>query len=59
MPLNGTEFDPGAVEMINGSKPDGPQCARFKSHTKEKDKRNCIYSPKVVKASTQANCIDL
>ncbi|KAL0849939.1 hypothetical protein ABMA28_011863 [Loxostege sticticalis] len=38
MPLNASEFDPGAVEMINGSKPDGPMCGRFKSHTKEKDK---------------------
>uniref|UniRef100_A0A2A4JF08 Ion transport domain-containing protein n=1 Tax=Heliothis virescens TaxID=7102 RepID=A0A2A4JF08_HELVI len=38
LPLNGSDFDPGAVEIINGSKPDGPQCARFKSHSKEKDK---------------------
>ncbi|KAM3958296.1 transient receptor potential cation channel subfamily V member nanchung [Aphomia sociella] len=38
IPINGTEFDSGAVEVINGTKSDGPQCARFKSHTKEKDK---------------------
>ncbi|CAB3220911.1 unnamed protein product [Arctia plantaginis] len=38
MPLNGSDFDPGAVEMINGSKSDGPQCARFKSHRQDKDK---------------------
>ncbi|XP_063834932.1 transient receptor potential cation channel subfamily V member 5 [Ostrinia nubilalis] len=38
MPLNASEFDPGAVELMNGSKPDGPMCGRFKSHTKEKDK---------------------
>ncbi|KAL4705266.1 hypothetical protein ACJJTC_010285 [Scirpophaga incertulas] len=36
--LNTTELEPGAVEVINGSKPDGPMCARFKSHSKEKDK---------------------
>lgn len=38
IPLNGTEFDAGAVEMINATKPDGSQCARFKSHPKDRDK---------------------
>lgn len=38
IPLNGSDFDPGAVEMVNGSRPDGAQCARFKSHSKDKDK---------------------
>ncbi|CAG9782810.1 unnamed protein product [Diatraea saccharalis] len=38
MQLNATDFDMGAVEMVNGTKPGGPKCAKFKSHTKEKDK---------------------
>ncbi|KOB61355.1 Nanchung, partial [Operophtera brumata] len=33
-----TEFDPGAVEMINSTKTEGAQCARFKSHPKDKDR---------------------
>ncbi|XP_053601243.1 transient receptor potential cation channel subfamily V member 5 [Plodia interpunctella] len=36
--INLAELDPGAVEMINATKADGPQCARFKSHSKDKDK---------------------
>ncbi|XP_050352578.1 transient receptor potential cation channel subfamily V member 5 [Nymphalis io] len=37
LPQAGIEFDPGAVEVFNGSKP-GIQCGRFKSHPKEKEK---------------------
>lgn len=40
IPLNGSEFDPGAVEFVNGTKSDGHSaCGRFKSHPKDKDKR--------------------
>lgn len=40
IPLNGTEFDPGAVELVNGTKSDRHNaCGRFKSHPKDKDKR--------------------
>lgn len=40
IPLNGSEFDPGAVEFVNGTKSDGRTiCGRFKSHPKDKDKR--------------------
>ncbi|CAK1600101.1 unnamed protein product [Parnassius mnemosyne] len=34
---NATELDPGAVEVINVTKP-GIHCSRFKSHRKDKDK---------------------
>ncbi|XP_026484620.2 transient receptor potential cation channel subfamily V member 5 [Vanessa tameamea] len=37
LPQAGIEFDPGTVEVFNGSKP-GVQCARFKSHPKDKEK---------------------
>ncbi|KAG6455589.1 hypothetical protein O3G_MSEX009288 [Manduca sexta] len=38
MPRNGVDFDPKAVEVLNGSKFHGTKCARFKSHPKDKDK---------------------
>ncbi|KAJ0181333.1 hypothetical protein K1T71_003418 [Dendrolimus kikuchii] len=34
--LSGIDLDPGAVELLNGTKSDGPQCSHFKSHSKEK-----------------------
>lgn len=40
IPLNGSEFDPGVVGFVNGTKSDGHiTCGKFKSHPKEKDKR--------------------
>lgn len=36
--LNGIDLDSGAVEVLNGTKADGPKCSHFKSHTKDKSK---------------------
>ncbi|GBP18545.1 Transient receptor potential cation channel subfamily V member 6 [Eumeta japonica] len=38
MHSNSSDFDDGAVEMLNDTKSDGSQCAHFKSHPKERDK---------------------
>lgn len=36
--LNTTDFDSGSVEVLNGTISVGSPCARFKSHSKDKDK---------------------
>lgn len=38
------DFDIASVEILNGSKFDKTQCARFKSHPKDKDKRKTYTS---------------
>lgn len=41
---NLTEFESASVEMLNETNSEGNQCARFKSHPKERgDKRMLLF----------------